>query len=128
MQGVLISLETASVTTFALENLADRGVMFVVPSDKVYAGQVVGEHNRDNDLTINITRLKHLTNFRAASKDATVVLKAPRKMSLEYALEYIEDDELVEVTPTSIRLRKKMLDEASRRKSERSSRDKDAAE
>ncbi len=75
-QGVLISLESGQVTTYALEQLADRGVMFVVPGDKVYGGQIVGEHNRDNDLTVNATRLKHLTNIRAASKEATVVLKA----------------------------------------------------
>ncbi|MFN5944689.1 MAG: translational GTPase TypA [Phycisphaerae bacterium] len=117
--GVLISLETAAITTYALEGLADRGVMFVEPGDKVYAGQVVGEHNRDNDLTINCTRLKHLTNFRAASKDATVVLKAPRKMSLEACLEYIEDDEYVEVTPKSVRIRKKLLNENERKRNER---------
>jgi GTP-binding protein len=80
---------------------------------------VVGEHNRDNDLTINCTRLKHLTNFRAASKDATVVLKAPRKMSLEACLEYIEDDEYVEVTPKSVRIRKKLLNENERKRNER---------
>jgi GTP-binding protein len=121
--GVLISLETAPVTTYALEQLADRGVMFVLPQEKVYAGQVVGEHNRDNDLVVNVTRLKHLTNIRAASKEATVVLKAPRKITMEYALEYIEDDELVEITPVSIRIRKKILDESSRKRSERQSKD-----
>ncbi|HEX8878268.1 MAG TPA: translational GTPase TypA [Phycisphaerales bacterium] len=121
--GVLISLESGSVTTYALENLADRGVMFVVPQDKVYAGQVVGEHNRDNDLVINVTRMKHLTNMRVSGKEATVVLKAPRKITMEYALEYIEDDELVEITPVSIRIRKKILDESSRKRSERQSKD-----
>ena len=84
---------------------------------------MVGEHNRDNDLTVNITRLKHLTNIRAASKEQTVVLKAPRKLTLEAALEYIEDDELVEVTPTSIRLRKKLLDESARKRADRASRE-----
>ena len=121
--GVLISLETAAVTTYALEQLADRGIMFVLPQEKVYAGQIVGEHNRDNDLVVNVTRLKHLTNIRAASKEATVVLKAPRKITMEYALEYIEDDELVEITPVSIRIRKKILDESSRKRSERQSKD-----
>jgi GTP-binding protein len=121
-RGVLISIETNPVTTHALELLADRGVMFVEPTDKVYAGQIVGEHNRENDLTVNATRLKHLTNIRAASKEATIVLKAPRKLSLEAALEYIEDDELVEATPKSIRLRKKLLSEADRRKAERAQR------
>jgi GTP-binding protein len=125
--GVLISLETSPVTTYALEQLADRGIMFVAPGTPVYMGQIVGEHNRDNDLTINVTRLKHLTNMRAAGKDATVVLKAPRKISLEYALEYIEDDELVEVTPKSIRIRKKILEESMRKRSERQARDRDDA-
>lgn len=126
--GVLISIETNPVTTYACELLADRGVLFVEPGDKVYAGQVVGEHCRDNDLTVNITRMKHLDNMRAASKDKTVVLKAPRRLSLEVALEYIEDDELVEVTPDSIRLRKKLLSEADRRKAERADRDRAASE
>ena len=122
--GVLISLESGAITTYALQQLADRGIMFAVPQEKVYAGQVIGEHNRDNDLVINVTRMKHLTNMRVSGKEATVVLKAPRKITLEYALEYIEDDELVEVTPTSIRIRKKVLDESMRKRSERQSRDK----
>jgi len=126
--GVLISIETNPVTTYACELLADRGVLFIEPGDKVYAGQVVGEHCRENDLTVNITRMKHLDNMRAASKDKTVVLKAPRRLSLEVALEYIEDDELVEVTPETIRLRKKLLSEAERRKSERADRDRSASE
>ncbi len=120
--GVLISLETNPVTTYACEQLADRGVLFIEPGEKVYGGQIVGEHNRDNDLTVNITRLKHLTNVRAASKEATVVLKAPRRMSLEQSLEYIEDDELVEVTPKAVRLRKKLLSENDRKRSERAQR------
>jgi len=124
--GVLISIETGAVTTYALRELAERGVMFVKPGDKVYAGQIVGEHNRDNDLTVNITRAKQLDNMRAASKEATVVLKAPRQMSLESALEYIEDDELVELTPKNIRIRKKMLDESARRRADRQAKDKDA--
>ncbi len=124
LQGVLISLETNPVTTYACEQMADRGVLFVEPGDKVYGGQIVGEHNRDNDLVVNITRLKHLTNIRAASKEQTVVLKAARKLSLEAAIEYIEDDELVEVTPKAIRLRKKILDESMRKRAERQNRDK----
>jgi GTP-binding protein len=83
----------------------------------------VGEHNRENDLTVNATRLKHLTNMRVSSKEATVVLKAPRKLSLEAAMEYIEDDELVEITPKSIRMRKKILQENMRKRAERSERD-----
>jgi GTP-binding protein len=128
LAGVLISLETGAVTTYALKELAERGVMFVTPGEKAYSGMVVGEHNRDNDLTINATRLKHLDNMRAASKEATVVLKAARKMSLEAALEYIEDDELVELTPKSIRIRKKILDESLRKRADRQARDKESAE
>ena len=126
-QGVLISIETGAVTTYACELMAERGVLFVSPGDKVYAGQVVGEHNRDNDLVVNVTRLKHLDNMRAASKDKTVVLKTPRKLTLEAALEYIEDDELVEITPKSVRLRKRILDESARKRAERQSRDREAA-
>jgi len=122
-QGVMISLETASATAHAIEALSDRGVMFVEPGDKVYAGQVIGEHNRDNDLVVNITRLKQLTNFREATKEAFVRLKPARKMSLEMCLEYIEEDELVEITPSSVRIRKRILDESQRKKAERQARD-----
>ena len=126
--GVLISLETNPVTSHAVEMLMDRGFLFVTPGEKVYAGQVVGEHNRDNDLTVNVTRLKHLTNMRVSSKEQTVVLKAPRKMSLEQCLEYIEEDELVELTPKTIRMRKKILDESMRKRAERQAKDRDADE
>lgn len=122
-QGVLISLESGPATAYAIEGLADRGVMFVVPQEKVYMGQIVGEHNRENDLTVNITRLKQLTNFREATKEAFVRLKAPRQMSLEACLEYIEDDELVEITPTSVRMRKRLLNESDRKKADRAERD-----
>jgi GTP-binding protein len=107
--------------------MAERGVLFVSPGDKVYAGQIVGEHNRDNDLVVNITRLKHLSNVRAASKEATIVLKPPRKMTLEACLEYIEDDELVEIAPGTVRMRKRVLDESMRKRSERQTRDKEEA-
>ncbi|MCL4221192.1 MAG: translational GTPase TypA [Phycisphaerales bacterium] len=123
INGVMISTESGQVTTYACEQLHDRGVLFVRPGDQVYSGQIVGEHNRDNDILANICRLKHLTNIRSANKEATVTLKAPRLMSLEQALEYIEDDELVELTPKSIRLRKWILDEGARRRAERSARD-----
>ena len=102
----------------------DRGFLFVKPGDPVYAGQIVGEHNRNNDIPLNITRQKKLDNMRVANKDAFVTLKAPRTKSLEEALEYIEDDELVELTPTSIRMRKILLDEGARRKAERQAKDK----
>ncbi|MEZ6233956.1 MAG: translational GTPase TypA [Phycisphaerales bacterium] len=125
--GVLIAIENGQVTGHAVELLHDRGFLFVKPGDKVYAGQIVGEHNRDNDLVVNITREKALTNVRAASKEATVVLKQPRLLSLEAALEYIEDDELVEITPSSVRMRKRVLNESERRRVERQAKDKAAA-
>ncbi len=127
IQGVLVATEGGDVTTHACTLLADRGVLFVVPGEKIYPGQIVGEHNRDNDLPVNITRLKALTNMRVSSKEATVVLKGARKLSLEQALEYIEDDELVEITPSIVRLRKKILDEGMRKRSERQAKDKAAA-
>ena len=101
--------------------------MCVRPADQVYCGQIVGEHNRDNDLVVNITRLKPLTNFRETSKDQTVVLKGARDYSLEAALEYIEGDELVEITPGSIRMRKRILDENARKRAERAERDRAAS-
>ena len=117
--GVMIATETGAVTGYALDALADRGVMFVKPGDKIYEGQVVGEHNRDVDIPINVARKKQLTNMRNANKDATVTLKAPRQVSLEAALEYIEDDELVELTPQSIRIRKVLLKESDRKRESR---------
>jgi GTP-binding protein len=126
-QGVMIATESGAVTGYAVENVHDRGILFVVPGDKIYAGQVIGEHNRDNDLPINIVRLKHLSNVRNPNKEATVTLKAPRRMSLEECIEYVEDDELIEVTPGPIRLRKKILDESMRKKAERQQRDREEA-
>jgi GTP-binding protein len=123
--GVMIATEAGPVTSHAVEQLHDRGLLFVKPGDKVYGGQVVGEHNRDNDIPVNIIRLKALTNIRMANKEATVTLKAPRTLSLEDALEYIEDDELVELTPTSVRLRKRILDEGMRKRAERQKKDKE---
>jgi GTP-binding protein len=119
-QGVMIATEGGQVTAHAVEQTHDRGVLFVEPGHKVYAGQIVGEHNRDNDLPVNIVRMKALTNIRQANKEATVTLKAPRRMGLEDALEYIESDELLELTPKAIRLRKRLLDEGSRRRASRS--------
>ncbi len=124
-QGVLIATEAGQVTAHAVEQLHDRGILFVKPGDKVYGGQVVGEHNRDNDIPVNIIRLKALTNIRMANKEATVTLKAPRNLSLEDALEYIEEDELVELTPTSVRLRKRILDEGMRKRAERQKKDRE---
>jgi GTP-binding protein len=117
--GVMVASESGQVTAYALDSLADRGVMLVTPGDPVYEGQVVGEHCRDGDLLANVCRGKKLTNVRAAGSDKTVVLRPPRDVSLETALEFIEDDELVEITPDAIRLRKRHLKEGDRRRAER---------
>ncbi|MBZ0173352.1 MAG: translational GTPase TypA, partial [Phycisphaerales bacterium] len=125
--GVMIATETGQVTGYAVEGLHERGVLFVTPGDKVYAGQVVGEHNRPMDLPVNIVRMKKLDNIRSANKEAFVTLKSSRDISLEQAVEYIADDELVEITPTKVRLRKRILDEGARRRSERQAKDKPGA-
>jgi len=117
--GVMTASEPGQITAYALNNLADRGDFFVAPGDQVYAGQIIGEHSRDNDLDVNITRAKKMTNIRAASSDKTVVLRPPRDMPLEMALEFIEDDELVEITPDGIRMRKRFLKELDRRRANR---------
>lgn len=114
--GVMMATEGGTATTYSLLNLADRGVMFLRPGDEVYEGQVVGEHNRENDLPVNVVRAKALSNVRESNKEATVTLKAPRLMSLEEALEYVEDDEYVEITPSTVRIRKRLLKEADRRR------------
>jgi GTP-binding protein len=104
------------VLTYALDSLSDRGVFFVVPGMEVYEGMIVGENNRDEDLPLNVCRGRKLTNMRAASKDDTIRLPQPRLFSLEECLEYIDDDELLEVTPKNLRLRKRVLDTERRRK------------
>jgi GTP-binding protein len=116
VNGVMISTETGRSTAYALENLQERGTLFVGPGESVYEGQVVGEHCRDNDLPVNVCREKKLTNVRASTAEKTIILKAPRQLTLELALEYIEEDELVEVTPAAIRLRKMFLKEQDRRR------------
>ncbi len=117
--GVLVSMVTGKAVPFALFGLQDRSELFVGPSDEVYEGQIVGENARDNDMTVNPCREKKLTNIRAAGSDENVILKPPRILHLEAALEYIEDDELVEITPESIRLRKMSLRESDRRRQSR---------
>ena len=117
--GVLISNDKGEAVAYALWNLEDRGPLMIEPGWKVYPGMIVGEHTRDNDLIVNVLKGKQLTNIRTTSKDEAVRLTPPIKMTLEKALAYIEDDELVEVTPSSIRLRKKLLDENDRKKAER---------
>lgn len=119
--GVLVSMITGRAMPFALFALQDRSDLFVGPGIDIYEGMIVGENARDNDLVVNPCREKKLTNMRASGSDENVILKPPRDLSLEAALEYIEDDEMVEITPTSIRLRKAMLSEADRRRYGRSS-------
>ena len=114
--GVLVSMENGKATAYSLGNLEDRGVMFIEPGTEVYEGMIVGENNHDNDLAVNVVKGKNLTNTRSSSKDHTVVLKRPRTMSLEICLDYINDDELVEVTPVSYRMRKKILNTEQRKK------------
>lgn len=118
-QGAMIASETGQVTAYALDKLFDRGIFFVSPGDAVYAGQVVGEHNRENDLTVNVTTGKKLTNVRAAGRDDAAQVRPARVMSLEASLAWIGDDEIVEVTPESIRVRKRLLGENDRRRASR---------
>jgi GTP-binding protein len=117
--GVLISQDDGEIVTYALGKLDDRGRMFVKPGDPVYAGMIVGIHNRDNDLVVNAVRTKQLTNFRVSGKEDAIKITPPIEMSLEYAVEFIEDDELVEITPKSIRLRKRFLKEHERKRASR---------
>ena len=118
--GVMISNSAGSSNAYAMNNLQERASFFIEPAEPVYEGQVVAENARDNDLTVNPTTAKKLTNMRTTASDENIILKPARKMTLEQALEYIEDDELVEATPNSIRLRKKLLTEAARKKAGRS--------
>ena len=114
--GVLVSMENGKATAYSLGNLEDRGVMFIEPGVEVYEGMIVGENNHDNDLAVNVVRGKNLTNTRTSSKDHTVVLKRPKVMSLEICLDYINDDELVEITPLNYRMRKRILNTELRKK------------
>ncbi|UXR70213.1 translational GTPase TypA [Staphylococcus sp. IVB6246] len=114
--GVLVSMDQGSASEYAILGLEDRGVNFMEPGTEVYEGMIVGQNNRENDLTVNITKIKHQTNVRSATKDQTETMKKPRILSLEEALEFINDDELVEVTPENVRLRKKILNKGQREK------------
>ncbi len=116
--GVLVSVEAGQATPYAIEHTEERGTMFILPGTEVYEGMIVGEHRYDFDLAVNVTQKKNLTNVRSSNKDNTVVLKSPRKMSLEACLDYINSDELVEITPTTFRMRKKILNTAERKKYE----------
>jgi GTP-binding protein len=117
--GVLVSQEDGEAVAYALFSLQERGRLFVAPGDKVYEGMVVGIHSRDNDLVVNPSKTKKLTNVRAAGKDENILLTPPVQLSLEFAVEFIDDDELVEVTPKSIRVRKRFLKEHERRRTRR---------
>ncbi|MGJ7923107.1 translational GTPase TypA [Neobacillus sp. LXY-4] len=113
-QGVLVSMESGKASTYGIMQVEDRGTIFVDPGTEIYEGMIVGEHTRENDITVNITKVKQATNIRSANKDQTSVIKKPRIMTLEESLEYLNDDEYCEVTPESIRLRKKILDKNER--------------
>ena len=112
--GALVALEAGQATTYGIMNLEDRGTIFVNPGTEVYGGMIIGEHNRENDLTVNITKAKQLTNIRSATKDQTAVIKRPRILTLEESLEFMDDDEYCEVTAESVRLRKQILDKGAR--------------
>ena len=118
--GALISMENGEAVAYAIWNLQERGIMFIDPGNKVYEGMIVGEHSRDNDLEINLLKNKQLTNIRTTSKDEAIRLVPPLKMTLEQMISYIQDDELVEVTPKTLRLRKTALDANERKKIQRS--------
>ena len=114
--GVLVATETGQSTPYAIQHVEERGVMFIFPGEQIYEGMIVGENKYDTDLSVNVCQTKNLTNQRSANKDQTVVLKSPRKMTLEACLDYINSDELVEVTPNFFRMRKKILNDAQRKK------------
>ncbi len=118
-KGVMVSGNQGRTTGYAAFSLQERGSLFVSPGDEVYEGMIVGEQSRDNDLVVNVTREKHLTNIRAAGSDENIILTPPRQFTLETAIDYINDDEVVEVTPKSIRLRKRFLKEHERKRSQK---------
>jgi GTP-binding protein len=118
-KGVMVSGNQGRTTGYATFSLQERGGLFVSPGDEVYEGMIVGEQNRDNDLVVNVTREKHLTNIRAAGSDENIILTPPRQFTLETAIDYINDDEVIEVTPKSIRLRKRFLKEHERKRSQK---------
>ncbi|MGZ8264164.1 MAG: translational GTPase TypA, partial [Burkholderiales bacterium] len=117
--GVLVSAENGEAVAYALWKLQERGRMFVNPGDPVYEGMVIGLHSRDNDLVVNPVKTKQLTNVRAAGKDEAIMLTPPIRHTLESAIEFIADDELVEITPKSIRIRKRFLQEQERKRASR---------
>ena len=123
MNGALVSTELGEAVAFSIFNLQDRGTLFISPQTKVYAGMVIGEHARANCLDVNPVKAKAQSNVRSSGADEAIKIITPRDMSLEHALEWIEDDELVEVTPISIRVRKRELDAGLRRRNDKSKKD-----
>ena len=118
-RGVLVADREGSAVGFALGNLQERAQLFVPPGVDVYEGMIVGENSRPEDMDVNVAKEKKLTNMRTTASDENIILEPPREITLEYALEYIEDDELIEVTPETIRLRKRVLSQTERRKAAR---------
>ena len=114
--GSLVSWETGITTTFGLKNGEERGILFLEPGEEVYEGMVIGEHQRPGDLALNICKKKHLTNMRAARADIEIRITPPRRMSLDEAIEFLADDELLEVTPQNYRIRKRILSTSMREK------------
>ncbi len=114
--GALVSTDTGKATTYGIMGVEERGVIFTEPGTEIYEGMIVGEHSRENDLAVNITKAKQQTNIRSATKDQTSVIKTPKKLSLEESLEFLSDDEYCEITPETIRLRKQILNKGEREK------------
>lgn len=127
-RGVLFAFESGEATAYAIHNVEERGTLFIQPIDQIYAGMIVGENSREGDLEVNVCKKKHLTNMRSSTADESIRLTPPIVFSLEQAMEYIEDDELVEVTPKALRMRKKVLDRSERDRAAKRSRDKDVSE
>ncbi|HDG0844998.1 TPA: translational GTPase TypA [Enterococcus faecium] len=121
-QGALVSIDTGKATTYSIMSIEERGTVFVEPGTEVYEGMIIGENSRDNDLTVNITKAKQMTNVRSATKDQTSVIKKPKQLTLEESLEFLNDDEYCEVTPESIRLRKQILEKNAREKASKKKR------
>ncbi len=117
--GVMVATHTGTVTAYALDALYDRGIFFVRPGEAVYAGQIVGEVGSEKDIDVNPVKTKHLTNIRSSTKEEGARVRTPREVTLEVALEYVQDDELVEITPRAIRMRKRILDPGERRRATR---------
>jgi len=115
----MIATNTGQVTAYALDGLYDRGIFFVAPGEQVYEGQIVGEHCKAKDIPVNAVKIKPMSNMRSSGKDDAAKIRPTRKMSLEVSLEYIQEDEVVEVCPKSIRIRKRYLKESDRRRSVR---------